>query len=692
LTAIKATPGTSGQDEAATLRVMDTVSGKLSLPRSSRLWRGLPELIAVVGLALSALLYFQSQANLRERQLAFFESEVRKSVAMVQARMDNYHHLLRAAAGIFMTQTSPVSRQQFRHYLELQGLYDELSGVQGVGYATAIRPAELAAHTRAMQQQGFPDYQVQPAGERPLYTSIIYLEPFLGRNLRAFGYDMYSEPVRRQAMQRAADTGGPALSGKVRLKQEDGRDEQAGFLLYLPVYRQLHIPDSVDERRLQLNGWVYAAFRMNDFMQGLLGEHTGDLLLDIYDGPQPLPEQLMHTEQPLASGGYASVPSTFVSVQRLRMMGHTWTLSVRPSPLALSRLDSSLPMFLGLGAALLSLMLGALVWVLVSGRERAIQTALAMNEELIRERARLTAILDGTHAGTWEWNVQTGETVFNTEWARMVGYELQELEPLNIDTWSRLAHPDDLARAQERLQQHFSGVLPYYECEMRMRHKDGHWVWVQARGKVWSRSADGRPLMMYGTHQDITPRKEKEQAYKHGAQHDPLTDLPNRALLADRLERALLAARRDGSHVALLFMDLDGFKLVNDSYGHDAGDLVLCTMAQRIQTCIRASDTLARIGGDEFVVLLPDVGDVQNAVALAHKIGTEARRPIKLNEDGEARLSVSVGVALYPEHGEDAGALTEHADQAMYKAKRGGKNAVVVYEAGWPPAETSPSS
>ncbi len=669
---------------------MNDPLSKFTLGRSSPLWRGLPELVILLGFALSALLYLQSQKNLEERQLAFFQSEVRKSVALFQVRMENYRQLLRSAAGLFAIQPD-VSRGQFRHFLEHQGITAETTGIQGVGYAKRLSAAALQAHTQAVRREGFQRYAVHPPGPRPIYTSIVYLEPFFGRNLRAFGYDMYSEPVRREAMQRAVDTGAAALSGKVRLLQETGVNEQPGFLIYKPLYRGGHTPASLAERRAQLTGWVYAPFRMGDFMQGLLGEYAGDLLIDVYDGTEFTPDHLMHTEQS-DSAGEEAMPPKFVAVHRISMMGHSWTLRLRPSPLTLSRLDSNLPSLLALAGVIVSLILGALTWVLVSARDRAIQTALAMNDELVQERARLTAILDGTKVGTWEWNVQTGQTVYNAEWAQMLGYTLEELQPMTIETWSRLTHPDDLSRARARLQQHFASEQDYYECELRMHHKLGHWVWVLDRGKVSSRNADGKPLMMYGTHQDITQRKEREQAYKHGAQHDALTGLPNRALLADRLERALLTAQRDGTRVALLFLDLDGFKQVNDTYGHDAGDVVLRTIARRIQNGIRATDTLARLGGDEFVVLLPDVGDPPNAIALAQKIAAAARLPISLSDTAQAGLSLSIGIALYPQHGGDAATLTEHADQAMYRAKRKGKNTVVLYDPAGGAPDTAPDS
>jgi PAS domain S-box-containing protein len=146
---------------------------------------------------------------------------------------------------------------------------------------------------------------------------------------------------------------------------------------------------------------------------------------------------------------------------------------------------------------------------------------------LKEEQQRLASIIEGTHVGTWEWNVQTGETIFNETWAQMIGYTLKELEPINIQTWTRLAHPDDLKRSAALLEEHFAGKSPYYDCEARMRHKEGHWIWVHDRGRVFSRIEDGKPLLMYGTHADITERKRFEEKLR--AANDALKEAIQRA-------------------------------------------------------------------------------------------------------------------------------------------------------------------
>lgn len=292
---------------------------------------------------------------------------------------------------------------------------------------------------------------------------------------------------------------------------------------------------------------------------------------------------------------------------------------------------------------------------------------------LATERQRLAYILEGTNIGTWEWNVQTGATVFNERWAEIIGYTLAELAPLSIETWMRFAHPDDLALSRGLLNRHFNKELAYYECEARMRHKNGQWIWVLDRGKVATWTAEGKPLLMCGTHQDITTRKEAEEKIRHMATHDALTGLPGLRLAKDRLAMAMGQARRNQNLAAVMFIDLDGFKAVNDTLGHEAGDYVLRQVAQRLLACVREIDTVARVGGDEFLVVAAGLLAPENAGEIAEKILRNVTRPLECRGQ-QTRVGASIGIALYPLHAAEMEQLVKLADEAMYRIKNSGKN------------------
>jgi CHASE1-domain containing sensor protein len=200
----------------------------------------------------------------REFEFACSQIELR-----INARMAAHEQILMSAAALFNA-SDEVTREQWRNFVLQQKVEQHLPGIQGIGFALLIPRERLAQHIQEFRSQGFADYNVRPEGDRESYTSIIYLEPFSGRNLRAFGYDMFSEPVRRRAMEQAMDLDAPVLSGKVILVQETGQDVQAGTLMYVPVYRKGMPTDTIADRRAAIYGWAYSPYRMSDLMQGIL--------------------------------------------------------------------------------------------------------------------------------------------------------------------------------------------------------------------------------------------------------------------------------------------------------------------------------------------------------------------------------------------------------------------------------------
>ncbi|TAH10278.1 MAG: EAL domain-containing protein [Curvibacter sp.] len=297
---------------------------------------------------------------------------------------------------------------------------------------------------------------------------------------------------------------------------------------------------------------------------------------------------------------------------------------------------------------------------------KAAESALRDNEE------RWKLALESTGDGVWDWHIASGREFFSKRLVEMYGFTQEELAQ-NPEALDERTHPDDLGPMQNDRQAHFNGLTPTYSNEHRVQCKDGSWKWVHTRGMVISRDDAGKPTRMIGTHTDITDRKNAEALVRQHAYFDPLTNLPNRRMLRDRLEQEIKRSRRDALQLAILFIDLDHFKEVNDTLGHDSGDVLLVEAARRLRQCVRECDTVARMGGDEFTVLLTELTPDTNLESLLQKMLHTMAQVFVLGQE-QVFVSASVGVTLYPMDGTELDALYKNADQALYAAKGAGRN------------------
>jgi diguanylate cyclase (GGDEF)-like protein/PAS domain S-box-containing protein len=308
------------------------------------------------------------------------------------------------------------------------------------------------------------------------------------------------------------------------------------------------------------------------------------------------------------------------------------------------------------------------------------------HDELQEERERFQLAIDGTQDGLWDWNLRTDQVYHSPRFEIMLGYEVGDLAD-TIECWNELIHPDDREKARQLVRKYLESKGAHaYENRFRMRTKGGDWLWITARGKAQF-AGDGTPSRFVGFNTDVTrlvrqqeELHEQKNLLQHQATHDALTGLANRTLLNDRLEQGIAKARRHQTKMALLFIDLDHFKEINDSLGHRVGDQVLGAVTQRLQKIIRTEDTLARLGGDEFTILLEGLRQEQDASLLAGNILQTLTRAILLNQH-ELYVGCSIGISIYPDNGKTARDLLKNADAAMYKAKNEGRNNFQYYSA-----------
>jgi diguanylate cyclase (GGDEF)-like protein/PAS domain S-box-containing protein len=285
---------------------------------------------------------------------------------------------------------------------------------------------------------------------------------------------------------------------------------------------------------------------------------------------------------------------------------------------------------------------------------------------------RLSLALDGSSLALFDWDIAQDRLYHSPQAAVMRGYPAEETTASALSLGEQV-HPEDRELMVARIRAAISGKVERYRAEFRVSTASGGWIWLLAKGRVVERDERGRAARLAGTYADVTQMKSTEKRLRYLAEFDVLTGLPNRGLFMDRLDQALARSRRSGKPMALLFLDIDRFKGVNDTLGHEAGDDVLKAFARAMRACVRSSDTVARLGGDEFTIILEELSSVDEAETVARKLVDKARMPVA-SAGRSVTVSASIGIAMVSADEWDAASILRRADAALYEAKRLGRN------------------
>jgi len=603
-----------------------------------------------------------------------FKFEVTQTLQAIEQRMQGYQQILRGGVGLFKASTD-VSRQEFHDYVINLEVDKHWPGIQGVGYAVMLRPDEKDAFVDAVRLEGFSKFNVFPAGVRDKYSSILYLEPFTARNQRAFGYDMYSEKARHVAMDIARDNGNIAFSAKVKLVQENGDDLQNGFLMYLPLYRNGAPIENIAQRQKELIGYIYSPFRIDNLINGiLLSVKDRQVNFSIYDGDSQEAEDLLYASK-LSSDYFSSSDQkqfqpVFSMVKIIEFPGQNWTVKFHSTFIFESIVENKLAKLVGFTGIILSLLLLLVILNITSSSKKSRQASEKLKVLVDRLRAGASAGI----VGIWDWDVKNNILNWDSVMYQLYGLKESEFEDL-YEAWISRVHIDDRAHIDGEIQAALRNEREYCP-EFRILWPDDSVHYIKAVSRATFDST-GKPIRMVGVNYDITEQKNIQMRLDKEASYDPLTHLPNRRLITDRLKQAIAFTERNSKKMAILFIDLDEFKKVNDVYGHHVGDWLLIEVSARIQYCLRATDTVGRLGGDEFVVVLPDIDE--NAEDVANKIRTSLQAPFVMDKGVILNISSSIGVAIYLQHAKNQTMLMECADKAMYEAKKRGRNKVVMF-------------
>ena len=300
------------------------------------------------------------------------------------------------------------------------------------------------------------------------------------------------------------------------------------------------------------------------------------------------------------------------------------------------------------------------------------ESKLEVERGLSASEARWKFALEGSGDGVWDWNPFTDEVYYSQQFLDNLGYEENEFVS-QMQDWNDYVHPNDVTAANLAMQNHLSGKTDDYSIEQRVRNKSGQWLWMLSRGMIISRNSSGNATRVVGTHTDISSHKASEQLIWEQANIDTLTQLPNRRLFNNNLQESIQHCHNEDSSFVLMFLDLDNFKIINDTHGHKAGDLLLKEAAKRLSHCIRKQDIVSRLGGDEFTIILNQIDDTESVNTVAQNVLNALSKPFLIDLES-FHVTASIGITHYPNDSRNHEILLMNADQAMYEAKALGRN------------------
>jgi diguanylate cyclase (GGDEF)-like protein/PAS domain S-box-containing protein len=667
------------------------------------------------GLAATAALFVAVSHLEYEKINGAFEQRASLRIAAIRQGLDEAVDVVHATNQLFAT-VETVTRHQFHDYTT--PLLQRAPYIRAFLFHRIVSDADRARFEASLHQvrpgNGIVDVvdgKQVPAPRRASYTAVEHLEPVAG-NEAALGMDIGARRQIADTLERAVVSGQAAATGLLPLL----RGPEPGFLVIVPVYRHAAPIATEAERRAALVGDTAAVIRAEDLVQKILA--TSDLLTDrgirmaVYaGGPNGAMTSVFDSDGAWAAKAApapAAPPRTFLArvgqwldleqrlslVRALEVAGQPWRVEVaeQPRPFLGEHFGSLLVL---IGGVLLTLLMSALVQGMVQ-RSRRVQRLVQertadlelSNQRLIHDvierkrteialqqsEQRFRQLVSMSSDWYWEQDAQFRFTAITGGFGEKAGVATERL--LGKTRWETVPGMAETEWGQAHMAQQ-QAHQKFTDLEYSMIDDGGGTRWFCVNGEPVF-DEDGQFAGYRGTGTDITARKLSEQRIHHVAQHDVLTGLPNRSLLQDRLGQAIAYSMRSCHPVWVMLIDLDRFKFVNDSMGHKAGDVLLMTVAARLRSALRDTDTVARLSGDEFVVILTEHVDQKLSVDIVQRLMDSVAQPVMLGSK-EFFVTCSIGVAVYPTDGAPPDSLIEHADIAMYRAKKLGRNNFQFY-------------
>jgi diguanylate cyclase (GGDEF)-like protein len=659
--------------------------------------------------------YFSTQV--RQEARSRFETVAIGVANDVQSRIRAYGDVLFALRGLFDS-SDKVTRDEFHQFAQALSLGERYPGVTNISFAARVPHAKKLQFERAVRAEtsplikGLPEFAIKPPGERPEYAVLTYIEP-MGKNVPAWGLDLNADPLRRSVTDRARDTGRMASSSGVTLLR-DGNSSVSSTLLRLALYRGGGVPGSVEERQRLYWGMVGSTVRVSEMIDATLSKEVlSRAQLQIYEvgnapGAGAAGDTLLLDSAASGSATSTAAPAEFSGYMvnhRLAVGDREWRLRIVPRKDPVALLDK-------VGVAAISaaaLAVSALLfWLMTSiavsesrgaelakrNREAALlrtlsenlQSCVSLGESYEVIAKRVPMLLPETAGTVFLLDASRTRNEAVAKWgAPSAGVE-DAFSPEDCHAVRRgqLRYVPD--SASEPNCRHFSGAPPAcYVCvPLTAQNEVIGMMHVQRSGAPEQRwlCTDEALFLINGASEYVglaVANLALREKLREQALHDKLTGLYNRHYVQEWFNLELRRAQRHGRPIAAILLDIDHFKRFNDSFGHDAGDLVLRELAGVLRRLARQSDVASRYGGEEFLVLLPEC-PFDAALRKAEQLREEVAK-LKLEYDNKTLgvVTVSLGVAAFPDHAQEARALLRCADEALYEAKAAGRNRVVGY-------------
>ena len=641
----------------------------------------LPWVFLFAALPITFLIWQNEKHNAYTEQKIRFEYHAKETTSLIKRHLLEYQHMLEGVQSFYRA-SNFVSQDEFNDYVSALLQPNRLSGLRSLAFARYVDETRPASYVGLAKDWQSLAKRMSPYEARAVYAPIIYAAPnsslLLAPHKTGALLDALGESTIRQALFKSADLNSVIASPVMQSIQ--GSQLNDCFLMQLPIYQNGTVNNNLTQRRAHIDGWILATINSELFFtEAIKSVENGLLTYQLYDVTANQHDKPIYESKNTHYQAQRN-PSMFVKSYTIKAMGYEWDMRAASLPGFEQSLDYKRANYIGLLGLFISFALSGILYLLVV-RTRAVDTIHKVSNQLSASEQRWQFALEGAGDGVWDWDIKNDKVIFSKRWKAMLGFEEHEISD-DVAEWKKRVHPEDYVNVMQAVEATLSGLNDVYSNEHRVQCKDGSWKWILDRGMVVSRDADGKPERMVGTHADISSLKKSEEAIWQHANFDSLTGLPNRRMFYGRLDQEIQKAKRSGLKVALIFLDLDGFKEVNDTLGHDQGDALLKLTAERLVECMRGSDAVARLGGDEFVLIMGDVGpaDLNHVEIVAQKALSVLTQPFQLAHD-VAYISASLGIAIYPDDATTIEDLMKSVDQAMYASKQKGGQCFTYFTA-----------